>query len=431
MTSGCRDRKKPYSLMHRIFAKYLSDPEVGHLSSDEAFLRHMLVTEIALAKVQAVAGLIPQAAADEIASALPDEDWDLEALAESTLQNGIPVIGLLEQARAKLSEEAREYLHWGATSQDITDTALVLTIKEIVPLLMDRLEAIHGALGKLEQAHGDTTALARTRNQAAVPIRFSQKIDAWRTPLQALQEELQRTATQALALQLAGAGSDLAAMGKKGEQTARMLAEVLDLSYEGPWHNQRFRLTALGDVMASLAVALGKIGGDVLLMAQSEVGEAAEGSSGGSSSMPHKNNPVLSEAMVTLAEYAVQQAAMLKRAALHRAERDGSALAMEWLAWPHLLRTVGASLSHGRQLLSGLQIFPERMKANLEATGGLAYSERAVYALSAHMPRSEAKKRVAEACAAVSEEGISLAEALQRSAPELNINWNQVVSDKT
>ena len=415
--------------MHRIFAKYLSDPEVGHLCSDGAFLRHMLVTEIALAKVQAIAGLIPQAAADEIATALPDEDWDLEALSESTLQNGIPVIGLLAQARAKLSEEAREYLHWGATSQDITDTALVLTLKEVLPVFEERLEALLKSLGSLEKGYGTTPTLARTRNQAAVPIRFSQKLKAWSAPLQALQGDLRRTAQNALVVQLAGAGGDLAGLGEHGERTARMLAEVLGLRYEGGWHNQRYRLTALADVLASLAVALGKLGSDVLLMAQNEVGEVAEGSPGGSSSMPHKNNPVLSEALVALAEYAVGQAALVKRAGLHRAERDGSALALEWLVWPQLLTAMGGSLAQGQRLLSGLQVFPERMKANLAASGGLAYSERAVYVLAAHMPPSEAKILVAEACEAAGYEGITLVEALQRRTPELDIDWEQILSE--
>lgn len=409
-----------------MFSKYLSDPEIRRLAGDDALIGHMLRVEITLAKVQSRLGVIPDASAREITEKLTSLQLDPEMLSTGTLKNGIPTIPLLAAAKKELSPAARDHLHWGATSQDIMDTATILMIREIAGVFRKRLSKISNNLEQLAQKHEQTPMVARTRTQQAVPITFGLKVRQWYQPLQLHLERLDQLEPRLYRVQFGGAGGDLAALGEGGTEVARALAEALDLAYTGTWHTQRDTLTEWASWQAMVSGSLGKMAGDLLLMSQTEIGEIKERRSGGSSStMPHKNNPVLSEAIVALARYAGQLACNHFQAMLHQQERDGAAWVLEWLAMPPLMLATGTALRHAMTISEEMEVDPEAMLANLEKLKGLIFSERASFLLTEFMSRQEAKQKVESACELVQREGIHLAEALGRIVPDIEVDWEK------
>lgn len=417
---------KPYFLMLDIYSKYLSDPEVASVIDDAALLAKMVRVWAELAEVQASLGVIPEKAAAEIGVKLPGVEWDGDSLSMDTLKNGTVAVGALAQLESLLSDESRDYLHWGATSQDIEDTARVLVVKEVIGLFGGRLESTVSNLKTISKKHQHTPAVARTRNQTAVPVTFGSKAEAWWRPLQRHLDRLDDMKNRVLILQLAGAGGDLGAM-EKGPEVAEKLAKKLDLDYIGNWQNQRDGMAEFADWLGLVAASLGKMAADILSMSRDEVGELNEsaGAGGTSSAMPHKNNPVLSEAVVALSHYAAQQAAILKTAVIGTGERDGRTLCLEWLALPQLILSAGAVLSHGLTLSGNLQVNESRMLENLKRTQGLVYSEMSVYLLTGYMSRAEAKELVRKAVGVSMKKQISFKEALQELTPELEIDWEK------
>lgn len=409
-----------------MYDKYLSDPEIKAIVGDESLIRKMLGVEVALARVEAGLGIIPRSSAQEIAEVLERLRPEPEKLIDGSLQNGIPTIPLLALARKALSPEARDHLHWGATSQDILDTGTVLIIRDVAIVFSKRLYAIIDNLEKLAREYGDVPVVARTRTQQAVPITFGRKVEQWSRPLQRHLDRLDQLLPRVLNVQFGGAGGDRAALGAHGEAVARILAEELNLNYIDTWHTQRDNLAEWAAWLALVCGSLGKMAGDILLLAQTEVGELRESEAGGgSSTMPHKNNPVRSEAIVALARFAGQLAGNHFQAMLHQQERDGAAWALEWLTLPQLMIVTGTALNHALAVSADLQLNQEAMHANLEQLNGLIFSERATFLLAEHVGRQEAKKRVEQACRLVGKENIHLAEALERVVPEVGRNWRE------
>lgn len=416
--------------MYSIFSTYLSDPEIAELCSDSAYLGYMAKVESALAQVQAGLGIIPKEAGEEISSKLPYLEWNMSDLMEDTAKNGIPVIGFLAQARKALEPSHADYLHWGVTSQDITDTAMVLILKEVLQKVELRTREIIGHLERLQSEHGNTPMLARTRNQSAVPITFGQKLESWRAPLKRYLTRLDELRPRLFKIQLAGAGGNLTSHGNKAETTVRMLSRTLGLTYSEGWHNQRDTFVEATDFFGNLAGSFGKMGEDLLVLTQSEVAEIKESveQGGGSSSMPHKNNPVKSEALVALSEYAMGLSGMFKRSLLHRNERDGIGLSLEWMILPQLMTTVGASLNHALTISGNMTLDKEQIKINLERGHGLIFSEKATYLLMEFMSRSEARKCISDACDMVISQGITLSKALKQTCPNVPIDWDKQFS---
>ncbi|MFM1879275.1 MAG: hypothetical protein RLZZ241_2141 [Bacteroidota bacterium] len=414
--------------MHKLFSKYLSNATYAALCSDHSYLQKMIIVEVALAQAQAAAGIIPEAAAEQISTELPMVDFDMDELAADTAKNGIPTIGFLNQAKRAIPEEAANFLHWGVTSQDITDTAMILLLKEVSGKVKLELDQIIGAFSKLKTKHGSTQLASRTRNQMAVTMSFALKVDSWKNPLERLLTQLDRLEPEVFCLQLAGADGQLGILGEKAVQVRDAVGNHLKLTSVPGWHSQREGLTAFADLLARIAAALGKFGQDVLTLAQSEVGEVQEiAAGGGSSSMPHKNNPVGSEAMVSLAGVIIDFAAGIKRAQIHKNERDGIALATEWMLWPKCIEAMGAVLQHGLQVATHLEVHPEKMKSNIMGQSGMLDSEKATYLLAPYLGLTAAKKKVAAACELAHLENLHLAQALSQLTPELNINWKSAL----
>ncbi len=406
-----------------MYSGYLSDNEMEAICSEEQLIRHMLAFEVALAKAQAQQEMIPETAASAIREVVGKFEISPKELSESTARNGVPAIGLLNVLKTFLPADASNYLHFGATSQDVLDTAYILMYREALGAIETRLTKVLSRLVGLAEQHLTTPCIARTRWQQATPIPFGLRLVNWGLPLVRHLERLQELRPRLLSVQLGGASGSLSAMGPHGTKVMNAVAQELELLPASPWHAQRDNVAELGHWLSLVTGSLAKIGQDILLMAQTEVGEVVESGGGGSSAMPHKNNPVSSEVVVALAGINQGLSSTLSQSMLQAGERDGTAWMLEWQTVPQMLINTAAGLRHTETILSHLQVNKDRMLRNIELTNGLVYAEQAVVLLSAQLPRSEATKIVEQACAKVTPEK-SLATLLLEQTSAQNINWN-------
>lgn len=336
----------------------VGDEEAGALFSNEAELSAMLDVEVALAKAQAETGLIAQDAAYRIAEACRSFRPDWSALAAGLVQDGVIVPGLIKQLRAVVGEPHAKALHFGATSQDIIDSALVLRLKSIVGIYERRLDDLIAALRDLRTRDGAVKLMAHTRMQRALPFTAADKIETWLQPLERHAENLRNLAPRLLVLQLGGPVGTRDGMGDHGDAVADAMAEILGLAYGPPWHSQRDRIGEFGALLSLISGTLGKIGQDVALMAQNEVAEVRLASGGGSSAMPHKSNPVQAELLVTLARYNAGLLGTLHQALVHENERSGAAWTLEWLVLPQMVTATAAGLSKAQALVRSMSFTP-------------------------------------------------------------------------
>jgi 3-carboxy-cis,cis-muconate cycloisomerase len=350
-----------------IFSKYLGDGQMLQLVSDDALINKMLQFEMALAKAQSIIGIIPVAAADEINNVLTQLKINPAGLAAGTLQNGIPVIGFLNLAKEKLSDDAKKHLHYGATSQDVMDTAQVLIIRDAVNLIEERIILVIENLAKLLKQYGEIPCMAHTRGQQAIPITFAVKINAWLQPLQRQLQRLTEFKKRILTVQLGGAAGTLAVYPDKAEELITALAKELKLHPAKQWHTQRDNFCEFTNWLAMLTGILGKIGADILVMTQTEINEVQENDDGGkSSAMPHKNNPVLSEALVALARLNATLQAQQLQSMVHVNERDATAWILEWNAIPQMLINTGTSLNHAISIGTTIKVNTAAMQQNID-----------------------------------------------------------------
>ncbi|WHX21120.1 3-carboxy-cis,cis-muconate cycloisomerase [Streptomyces malaysiensis subsp. malaysiensis] len=393
-------------------------------TGDIAFLQAMLDAEAALARVVAPAG-----AAEAVADAARAELYDVRDLALRARSGGNPVIPLvadLTAAVARTDGEAASYVHRGATSQDIVDTAAMLVAARALPLIVADLERTAAELARLAAAHRDTPMPGRTLTQHAVPTTFGLKAVGWRAlvldahdRLAALRPPAQLGgAAGTLAAFEAGAGAGFGAgFGAGAELLARFAEETGLAEPDLPWHTLRTPIADLGTALAFAVGALGKVAADVLVLSRTEIGEVAEGAGGGSSAMPHKSNPVRATLLAAAARQAPQLAATLLGSLAAEDERPGGAWHAEWQTLRELLRLAGGSARDAVELTSGLKVFPDRMAEHLRLTGGLIVSERLAAALAPVVGRARAKELLTEASRRGAEEGVGLAEALAGVLP--------------
>jgi 3-carboxy-cis,cis-muconate cycloisomerase len=378
---------------------------------DVAYLQAMLDFEAALARAEAAVGVIPQSAAAPIGGACKAAAFDLESLAEAATRSGnlaIPLVKALTAAVAKADPEAARFVHWGATSQDVIDTATMLVLRTAIDALLADLDrAITGFAG-LARAHRNTAMVARTWLQHALPMPFGLKLAEYAAALSRSRARLKRLRQEGLALQFGGAAGTLAALGDKGLSVADRLADELKLPLpDAPWHTHRDRIAEAASVLAILAGSCGKIARDVSLLMQTDVAEAFEPAGvgrGGSSTMPHKRNPVAAASALGAATMAPNLAATIFAAQVQEHERSAGPWHAEWPTLPTLLLVTSGALAATVDLAEGLEVDAHRMRQNLDATGGLIMAEAASMALAEKIGKSEAhhaieaasKKAVAE-----------------------------------
>jgi 3-carboxy-cis,cis-muconate cycloisomerase len=386
--------------------------------TERAALQRMLDFEAALARAQARLGLIPAEAAEAITAAAQADCLDIPALAAATRNMGFPTVGLVKQLSALAGPEPGRWTHWGATTQDVLDTALVLQLRDALALLDADLNTLVAALAKLARTHRDTVMPGRTHAQQALPITFGYKVALWLDPLLNMRERLAQLRPRTLRLQFGGAVGTLASLGADGTRVAAELAKELDLALPAiTWHVARDGIAELGCWCGILCGTLAKPATDILWLMQSEVAEASEPAGpgkGGSSTMPQKRNPIGCEYVVAQARGAQAQIPLLLGAMLHQHERGAGPMQEEQLALGQILVLTHGALATLLPIAEGLEVDAGRMRRNLDSGGGLIMAEAVMMGLAPRLGRGAAHDAVHHACEVALADGVPLAVALGR-----------------
>jgi 3-carboxy-cis,cis-muconate cycloisomerase len=372
-----------------LFEAIAVPQELREATSAHAWIEGMLEAERALANAEAIAGVIPNEAAAAIAEACDMERIDVDAVFESARSAGNPAEPLVRALREAVGGDDARYVHYGATSQDIIDTSAMLVGRRALGSVFDEVDRVAAACARHAQEQRDTVLAARTLLQQAVPTTFGLKVAGWLAGIVEARRELVRVRSECLVAQLGGAAGTLAALGDRGPEVARLYAANLELAEAPlPWHTNRTRVARIGSALALTAGVLGKIGLDVTLLAQTEVGEVAEGASGASSTMPQKRNPVGSVLAIACARQVAADASLLNGALVQEHERSTGAWQTEWDALSRALAFTGAAAAAIAEVLDQLVVDAERMRANIDE-GTL--TERAVFELG--IPREDLAAR--------------------------------------
>lgn len=335
---------------HPFLSGLLGDDELAEHFSAQSDLSAMLAFETALAKSCAALGFIDGEAAEEISDVLQAFQPDINALNDAIVSDGVPLPELLRQIRSHLSPKASKALHLGATSQDVVDTSLMMRMKNVLALISQRLDIIIQALDNLQKSSGNRTLMAYTRMQAALPITVSDRINSWQQPTIAYKAKVDQLLEQGLPIQFGGAVGNLSSFKDKGPEVRSLMATELGLRDQPQWHSQRAIITDLGHLFAQATGSLGKIGQDIALMAQ-QGAEIKLAGGGGSSAMPHKQNPVAAEMLATQARYSSVLVSGLYSAMVHEQERSGTAWTLEWLILPQVAMSCGAATRLAEKLI--------------------------------------------------------------------------------
>ena len=416
-----------------IFAGLFAiDDEIAADFDDRRRVADLLEVEAALARAQAEAGVIPAAAAERIAAAAKNLDVDIAALRRSVAACGVPTIDLVRQLRQACGSDAAPFVHRGATSQDIVDTASLLALRRATVKIKVKLKEAAAALIALADEHRQTVMAGRTHGMHAAPIAFGLKAANWLAPFSRHWQRLAELEPRLFVVQLGGAAGTLAALGDRGPAVAGALARELALKPAVPWHTQRDAIVEFGGWLAMVAGSFGKIGQDVILLAQTDVGEAAEsadGSRGGSSTMPHKANQIASEMMVAAARAVAPLLSALQSAAVQEHERATHGWQLEWLLLPQMVALTSGCASHGVFVARHLQVNAPRMRDNMCAAGQLVMAEPLALALAETMTLDDAQALVKQAAAEARGAREPLAAAVKRAAQArgagAGIDWDR------
>src|SRR5579859_8027283 len=389
-----------------------STPSMSAAFAPVSHVRAMLAFEAALAQAEARAGIIPPEAARAIASACDAAHFDIASLYREAAIAGTPAILLVRMLTARVEGDARKYVHWGATSQDAIDTALMLQMRDGLDLLIVGLLDVCYSCAALAEKHRRTLMGGRTLLQQALPITFGLKAARWLALATRQVEALRERRGKALAAQLGGAAGTLASLGEQGLQVVELLAAELHLSAPDlPWHTERDRVAQIAATLGIVSGAMAKIAGDVVLLAQTEVGEVSEGAApgkGGSSAMPQKRNPVDATSAIAAARLAIGVVPVILSAMPQEHERAVGGWQAEWAAIPNLFCYTASAVEHVRGAVSGLEVDEARMKANLDASSGLIMSESLTMTLARKVGRPEAFRKIQSISKQVSGTGKTL-----------------------
>lgn len=403
-----------------LYSSLFYSPDLQSVLSDEATVAHMLRFEAALALAQAEHGYIPPTSAALIAACCDTQFVDMERLRNDIVLSGnaaIPLVRQLTEQVRQHDSEAAKYVHLGATSQDVVDTATVLTIKTVLDWLDDKLAALVDSLLVLTNRHRETVMIGRTLLQQARPITFGLKTAYWLDGIGRSQQRLANCRDRVLVLQLAGAvGSRNASIPASVHQH---MASRLGLNPSVSWHTQRDNLAELAAVLGILTGSLGKLATDVMLLMQTEIAEVLEGKvagKGGSSTMPHKRNPVTSTAILANANRVPQLVATMLSVMPQEHERSAGRWHAEWDVLTDIMQLTTGAVDRSLELIDSLEIDAHRMRQNLDITKGLIYAETVSLALAPALGKTQAHELVEKACALAVTEQKHLKEVLQEQA---------------
>lgn len=406
-----------------IFGGIFSSKEMRQVWSDENRTQKYLDIESALAKVQGRLGLIPQEAADEVIKHCHIEQIDMARLAEQTERIGYPVLGVVSQLNALCRDKLGEYCHWGATTQDITDTATVLQIREGLALIEDDIAAIIKAMAKLAKTHRDTPMIGRSNLQQAIPVTFGYKMAGLLSAMLRHRERLAQLKPRVLVGEFAGAAGTLASLEHGAMETQEGLMRELGLGQPLiAWHTIRDNIAEVGAFLGLVGGTLGKLSMDVKLMMQTEVGEVFEPyhhGRGSSSTMPQKRNPIASCYIHGVISVLRQHAAALMDAMVADHERSTGPWEIEWIVLPEAFCLMAGALKQARAIVEGLEVDAAAMRRNIDLTHGLVMSEAVMMGLGPYIGREYAHDLVYDLCRAALKQQRPLLDLLAEHA-EIN-----------
>ena len=406
-----------------MFRGLFGDDEVAKLFTDSAEVRAMLLVEGALAEAQGKLGTIPAESAAFIKRAVMEAQIDPAGLSAETGINAVVVPALVKAFHAATdAPEHAQYFHWGATSQDIIDTALILRLKQVLAIFETRLKTITQALGSLAQSHADLPMAGRTYGQIASPTTFGATVASWGTPLLTHLTRLDELRPRLLRISLSGAAGT-ASMLTDGPDLRREMAKSLGLApTDTSWHSTRDSIAEFSGWITLVTGSLGKMGQDLLLLTQSGILEVNLGGGGASSTMPQKSNPVLPSLLVALASQTTALNAALQGAVVHRQQRDGAAWFVEWMNIGQICMAGARALTATETLARTLTPNAREMAAHIDDGLGLIYAEALSFALAKSMPRPAAQAAVKQLCLQVKSENIPLAQLAASAWPDLDIS---------
>ncbi len=416
-----------------VFGTLYGSDAMRAVFDERAYLQRMLDVEAALARVEARLGMVPAAAAAAITQAARVEHLDTGELAASVRNVGYPVVGLVKGLSRAAGEDAGRWTHWGATTQDIMDSALALQMRDGLALIRDDLLATIRALAGQARRHRDAVMAGRTHLQHALPTTFGLKCAVWLTPLVTHVERLDQLRPRALRVQFGGAAGTLASLGDRGIAVLDGLAAELGLAAPPlPWHVARDGVAEAVGLLGLLTGSLAKFATDIILLAQTEIGEVAEphvAGRGGSSTMPQKRNPVASEYILAASRGVQALVPLVQNAMAGDQERATGPWQAEPLAVAPAFVLAHGALLHARGIAEGMVVDAARMRRNLEASGGLIMAEAVMMGLAPELGRGAAHHVVQQACDAALKAGIGLAEALGRE-PEVAARLDRAAIDR-
>ncbi|MEC4722821.1 adenylosuccinate lyase family protein [Noviherbaspirillum sp. CPCC 100848] len=386
-----------------LFRDMFGTPQMRQIFDDRSYVGRCIDAETGLARAQAKAGLIPLDAANVITSLCSVDRIDFEAMRAETEIVGYPILPLVRQLSAMCGEAGR-YVHWGATTQDIMDTATMLQCKDAIDVIERQLDAVRSVLSGLAEQHSRTVTAGRTHLQHALPVTFGFRAAVWLSALNRHAERLEQAKERALMVEFGGAAGTLASLGGNGIGLDVRALYAKELGLRNPaitWHVARDGLVELVSLLAAIGGSLGKIAVDVMTMASSEFGEVAEPfveGRGASSTMPQKRNPISSELMLAAAKMLRERAALMMDAMIQDFERATGPWHLEWSAVPESFLLAASALGQAEFMLKGLSIDTEKMRTNLDITGGLIVAEAVMMGLAPAFGRQQAHDIVYDAC---------------------------------
>lgn len=400
----------------QLYSGAFNTGEIGRLFSDSAEVRAMLLVEGALAKAQGALGIIPEDSAAAIQRAVMEVAIDPGALRAQTAVNGVPVPALVSALREEMNApEHAQYVHWGATSQDIMDTALMLRLRQALSLIETKLRETLKHLAQLAETHADVPMAGRSFGLHAAPTSFGAMVASWGEPLLTLLDELPQLRKSALLVSLSGSVGTANIFGSHAQTLRAELAKGLALNDpERSWHTDRTAILKIAEWLHRCTLALGKIGEDGLGLSQSGIQEIEIEATGSSSTLPNKQNPVSPALLVSLARHNTALLSGLQSAAVHQFQRDASAWFAEWLSLPQIVLTSASACETAHALVQRLRPIPEQMEASLTGKADLIYAEALVFVLSQRLTRPEAQDVVKRLC----KEALATGESLQSLAED-------------
>ena len=400
-----------------LYREAFGTPAMRAIFSDHALIGRYVEVEVALAKAEARCGVIPEAAAQEIAAKADAASLDFDLLRRETDNVGYPILPLVHQVAAQCGEAGR-WLHWGATTQDIMDTAVVLQVRDALTVVAADIAAVRTILADLAKRHRDTPMAGRTHLQHALPVTFGYKAAVWLAMFDRHAERLEQLRPRVLVGQFGGAAGTLASLGERGLDVQQALMDELDLRTPvATWHVARDGFGETVNLLALVTASLGKVAYDIMLLSSTEFGEVQEPfvpGRGASSTMPQKRNAISSELMLACSKAVQRHAGLMMDAMVQDLERATGPWHAEWLAIPDSFMLTAAALHQAKFALGGLVVDAERMGRNLGMSRGLIVAEAVMMGLAPHVGRQDAHDIVYAACRVANDTGVSLADALSQ-----------------